>query len=367
MSFSEKPDFDFSQQDSELDNKEDITNIEENQRNSLDNNNKNNYNNENNNNQNQPKKKNRTLQYYKFLFYTMKTEIKVHDFLKLLRNSNTAELSIWTISVVLFANIPKNFPVLKEGETSRVKYSGVFLWLHLMHVVRALLGMYVGYKLPRSYQIMDILQSIPDEKLAKTLFNDLIRETLLENAIFVIKQKKIFIFMYFICTVINAIFDIIDFLVNFFRISKCAESAKTVFITYLIISVIYIIIDFSYFFWAGQLNYIFPPEYLKPITDLYNGLSERAMMTFKLGKYKTNVISEAKAQKSSGPYVKESGNMDNGGVNLLQFIMKDSLGVYDIEDKDKYLPEVNHRSYNNRKNNNYGNNNNFPNSNEVLN
>ena len=108
MSFSEKPDFDFSQQDSELDNKEDITNIEENQRNSLDNNNKNNYNNENNNNQNQPKKKNRTLQYYKFLFYTMKTEIKVHDFLKLLRNSNTAELSIWTISVVLFANIPKN-------------------------------------------------------------------------------------------------------------------------------------------------------------------------------------------------------------------------------------------------------------------
>ena len=151
MSFSEKPDFDFSQQDSELDNKEDITNIEENQRNSLDNNNKNNYNNENNNNQNQPKKKNRTLQYYKFLFYTMKTEIKVHDFLKLLRNSNTAELSIWTISVVLFANIPKNFPVLKEGETSRVKYSGIFLLLHLMNVIGALLGMYVRFKLSRRY------------------------------------------------------------------------------------------------------------------------------------------------------------------------------------------------------------------------
>ena len=365
MSFSEKADDEFSQQEPE--NNEDITNVEEeNQRNSLDgNNNKNNYSNENNNiNTNQPKKKNRTLQDYKVLFYTMKTEIKVHDFLKLLRNSNTAEFSLWTISVVLFANIPKNFPVLKEGEISRAKYSGVFLWFHLLHVIRACLGMYIGYKLPRSYKIMDVLQSIPDEKLAKTLFNDLIRETLLENAVMVIKEKKIYIFIYFICSVLNSVIDLIDFLVNFFKIAKCAESAKTVFITYLMIAIIYIIIDFAYFFWAGQLNYIFPPEYLKPISDLYNGIVDRAMMTFKLGKYKTNVISEAKAQQSSGPYTKESGNMNNGGINLLQYIMKDSLGVYDIEDKDKYLPEVNHRSQN-RRNYNIGNNI-YPNSSEEL-
>ena len=101
MSFSEKPDDEYSQKQSEQENNEDITNIEENQRNSI---------NSSGNNINIPtKKKNRTLQYYKFLFYSMKTEIKVHDFLKLLRNSNTAELSLWTISVVLFANIPKIF------------------------------------------------------------------------------------------------------------------------------------------------------------------------------------------------------------------------------------------------------------------
>ena len=371
MSFSEKPDDEFSQQEQERsqDKDEDITNVEENQGNSIDYNDNNNYDNNNygnNNNQNTVVKKNRTLQYYKFLFYTMKTEIKVHDLLKLLRNSNTAELSIWTMSVVLFANIPKNFPILKEGENSTATYSGVFIWFHIFHIIRAFLGMYIGYKLPRSYQIMDILQNISDEKLAKTLFNDIIRETLLNNAIIVIKQRKVLIFIYFISTILNAIIDIIDFFIILSKISGSASSAKVVFITYMIITVIYLVIDFAYFFWAGQLRYIFPPEYLRPITDLKYGIIDRAMMTFKLGKNKTNVISEAKVQQNKGPYAKGSNIMNNGGINILEYVMKDSLGIYNSHDNDKYLPENNNQSSNNG-NIKYDIQNNIPNSNEILN
>jgi hypothetical protein len=139
----------------------------------------------------------------------MKTEIKVHDFLKLLRNSNTAELSLWTIRVVLFANSQKNFTVLKEGEISKAKYSVVFLCLHIIHVLPACLGIYVGYKLPRSYQIMGILQNIAMKKLAKILFNGIMKETLLKKDVFVIKERKVLIFEYFIMTIINAIIDII--------------------------------------------------------------------------------------------------------------------------------------------------------------
>ena len=297
----------------------------------------------------------------------MKTEIKVHDFLKLIRNSNTAELALWTISVVLFANIPKNFPILKEGEKSKAKYNGIFLWLHLLHIVRAYLGMYIGYKLPRSYQIMEILQGLSDEKLAKTLFNDIIRETVLNNVIKVIKEKKVFMLIYFIITVLNIIIDIVDFLVGLTNLSKCAASAKVMFITYFIIAIIYLIVDFAYIFWVGQLNYIFPSDYLRPINDLIHGIIDRAIITFKLDKLKTNVISEAKAQQSKGPYVKETVNRNNGGINLLEYIMKDSLGVYNIEERDnnKYLPEVN----NQKRNNNFRNQieNNQPNSSEVIN
>ena len=64
------------------------------------------------------KKKNRTLQYYKFLFYSMKTELKLHDFVKLVRASNAGEIAIWVVSLILYANTPKDFPNSSEGGKS---------------------------------------------------------------------------------------------------------------------------------------------------------------------------------------------------------------------------------------------------------
>lgn len=319
--------------------------------------------NQNNTNKTNINKKNRTLQYYKFLFYSLKTEIKVHDFLKLLRNSNTAELSLWTISVVLYANIPKDIPIIKSKGEILVKYDGGFIWLHIVHIIRAFLGMFIGYKLPRSYQIMDSLQSLSDEKLEKTLFNDIIRETLYNQAILVIKERKFIIMIYFFSTIVNIIFDFIDFLVILSKLTSAPSAAKVIFITYLFISIIYLVIDFSYFFFAGQLKYIFPSDYLRSMTAVYYGSIERAMITFKLRKGKTNVIEESKAQKSSGPYIRSRNDMNNGGFNILEYIMKDSLGVYQYDD-DKYLPEFKNQIRNKEK---FNDNNIEPKSDEILN
>ena len=310
--------------------------------------------NNNSDRNNQPKRKNRTLQYYKFLFYTMKTEIKVHDFLKLLRNSNTAEFSLWAVSVLLFANIPKNFPILKEGETNKETYNGVFIWLHIMHIVRACNGMYLGYKLPRSYQIMDTLKRLSDDTLSKTLFNDILRETLYNKVIVSIKSKKIFIISYLFITIINIIFDIIDFFFILAKISKAATSAKVVFMTYLLIAVIYLLIDCAYIFWIFQLKYVFPKKYLSPIHQLYNGLVNLAVKVFKLQKVKTDVIEEAKNQQAQ-----------NGGVNILEFIMKDSFGIYQ-NDTNKYLPKVNIPDDNERNIREKIQQNNYPDSSENL-
>ena len=351
MSFSEQ------EQGDEFSQKEDISGAyaEDNQ----------NQYNSNNNQEKSSKKKNRTLQYYKFLFYSMKTEIKIHDFLKLLRNSNTAELSIWTISVLLFANIPKNFPVVKEGEeANKATISSTFIWLHLLHVIRAFLGMYLGYKLPRGHQIIDILQNLSDEKLEKTLFNDIIRETIYNHVILVIKQRKPLVFIYFFLTVANIVIDLCDFLFMLLKVSRSEEYLKVVFLTYIFISIIYLVIDFSYIFWIGQLQYIFPQEYLKPIKDLYDGIVEKAVIAFKLEKRKTNVVSEAKEQQGNGPYVKSSG-MNNGGFNVLEYIIKDSFGINQFGGNNKYLPnaqnEINNRDIRDEIQND------IPNSNEILN
>ena len=70
----------------------------------------NNNNNNNINNEIKPSKKNRTLQFYKFLFYSIKLEIKVHEFVDLVRYANQSEIILWILSLLLYVNTPKNFP-----------------------------------------------------------------------------------------------------------------------------------------------------------------------------------------------------------------------------------------------------------------
>jgi hypothetical protein len=302
----------------------------------------------------------------------MKTEIKVNDFLKLLRNTNTLELSLWTISVVLFANVPKNFPILKEGEKNKAKYSGTFLWLHLFHIIRACLGMFIGYKLPRSFQIMDYLQTLSKEKLGKTLFNDIIRETVYNKVILVVKKNKVHIFIYFIVTIINIVIDVIEFFWILVKLPGVSDSARVEFITYFFINVIYLIINFSYFFFFGQLKFIFPFYYLSPINSIYICLTDTFKILFKLKKEKTDVIEENKAQQKKGPFVANSGDNKNGGINLLEYIVRDSFGFkkdYNNNNynNNKYLPDINDNNINNFNNKRIGEGKSFPNSNENMN
>ena len=266
MNYSEK----LREEDKNSDFNDNATNFEENQNKSI-----------NNNTNNNIKKKNRTLQYYKFLFYTMKTEIKTNDFLKLLRNTNTLELALWTISVVLYANVPKDFPILKEGEKNKTKYSGTFLWFHIFHVIHACFGMYIGYKLPRSFQIMDFLTSLSKEKLSKTLFNDIIRETLYDKVILVVKKNKMNIIIYFIISIINILIDVIEFFWILIELPRVCDSARVEFLTYFFINLVYLISNFAYFFYFGQLKYIFPEIYIKSISRIYLCITDSIKILFK--------------------------------------------------------------------------------------
>ena len=275
------------------------------------------------------KKKNRTLQYYKFLFYSLKTEIKIQDFVKLVRTSNAGEIAIWIMSLILYANTPKDFPKLSEGENS-TSYKNAFIWFHLIHVFRAALGIFLIYSFPKSFDVINSLEGNSDQKLETTLFNDLIRETIFFNVTEKIRPKKIPIIIYLILTIFNLVFDIIDFLVILYSLSGAVAEAKVVLLTYLIIAGLYIIIDLAFVFWTGQLKFVFPPDYLRPIDSLLNGMVEKAMIKFKIKKPKTNVVAEAKVQQSGQPYVLRSGNMNNGGINILENILGDSLGVYKV-------------------------------------
>ena len=291
-------------------------------------------------NQKEIKKKNRTLQYYKFLFYSMKTEIKLHDFIKLFRTSNVGEISLWIISLILYISTPKDFPKLSLGEKS-TSYKNGFIWFHLLHVIRAIIGIYLIYSFPRSHQVITNLESNSDSKLETTLFNDLIRETIFFNVTEKIKPKKILIYIYIILTILNLAIDLIDLSVILCSLSGAKPEAKVVLLSYFMIAVLYSVIDLSYVFWMEQLKYVFPKQYLKPIESLLFGIVDKAMIRFKLKKPNTNIISEEKAQQSNQPYVQNSNDIKNGGINIFENILKDSFGVknndnsYNIDEKVK--------------------------------
>ena len=306
------------------------------------------------------KKKNRTLQYYKFLFYSLKTEIKAQDFLKLLRNSNAIEISVWFISLLLYANTPKDFPRLNQGEKHSSSYKNSFIWLHLLHLFRGVLGIFLALTFPRSYQVTDYLETISDSKLETTLFNDLIRETIFFSVTEKIKSKKIPIIIYIGLTCINFVIDIIDFFVIIASLSGARSDAKVVLLTYFIIAGIYITVDLAYIFWSYQLVYIFPRTYLKPIDSMFSGCIDYAMKRFKLGKPKTNVVSEAKAQQGNGPYVKSSNDMKNGGVNVLENIIGDTFGREVYVQQDGQQNKINNRPK-------FPQGNNYPNSEDQMN
>lgn len=291
----------------------------------------------NNNEETNIKKKNRTLQFYKFLFYSIKTEIKLHDFVKLFRICNAGEICLWLMSLILYSSTPSDLVQLPTGKSKA--YKGTFIWLHIIHVLRAALGIYFIHSFPRSFEVINNLVSYSDSKLEKTLFNDLMRETIFFNVTEKIKPKKKYVLIYLSMTIINLAFDVIDFLVVLFSLSNAKANAKVVLLTYLLINALYIVIDFAYILWIEQLKYVFPKEYLRSFESLLMGIVDKALVRFNLKKPKTNVVSEANAQQSGGPYVKSSSDMKNGGINVLESILADSFGAkiegYNNNNKDE--------------------------------
>ena len=272
-----------------------------------------------------PPKKNRKLQFYKFLFYSIKTEIKVNDFLKLIRTSNYAEIPIWVLSIIIYYITPIKLKTnLKNGSTTYYKIT--FIWVHIVHVFRAILGIFLLKHLPKSHEFIDDLNKLSDDELTINLFNSIIREKIYNYVIEPIKRKKILIFIYIGMTLFNFLIDLVDFLSILANISKATTDSKVIFLTYLLIALLYLTIDLGYFFWMGQLRYVFPIEYLKPLHSVFNGMVSHAISVFKLKKRKIDIIEDAKTQNANGPYIKSS--IQNGGINILECILKESFGVY---------------------------------------
>jgi hypothetical protein len=239
----------------------------------------------------QQKKKNRSLQFYKFLYYANKLEIQLQDFIGTVSSSHLLEIFLWVFSVILYFNTPSDFPHIKEGEKP-IKYKKTFILLHLFHIARACVGLYLWKQLPRSFDIVKKIESLNEEILEKKLFNDIIRHVMREDVIAVVIKKKIYFLINIILTIINFCFDLIDIIIVLIGVDQGTSDSKVVLLCYMFIASLYIVVDASYFKWLYMIQFIFPQEYIKPFKDAFRGYFKSVLVRFKLTKPETDIRKE---------------------------------------------------------------------------
>lgn len=181
--------------------------------------------------QNTKIKKNRTLQFYKFLFYSIKMEIKATEFIDLIRFANQSEITLWIVSIVLH----------EKG------YSG-FLWFHIIHFIRGLIGFFLLLKFPKSGDIIDQM-ALNKQDIENFIFNDLARKAIKTRIAEPFMSMKPLLIIYMLLTILNFCIDALDF---FYQLSKFDQNSETlngkvyIFVNFLIATLYISKLNFSY-------------------------------------------------------------------------------------------------------------------------
>ena len=154
-------------------------------------------------------KKNRTLQFFKFLLYSLKIEIKTNEFLILIKYSSQVEIILWILSIILF---------FAGGS----KYT--FVWLHIFHFIRGIIGIYVLRKMPMTHDLIEKL-NVDDRTFETKLYNDIVRDVFKTEALPKLNAIRGWLVFYFCISLVNLFIDVIDFL---YCLSKLGSNPKEI-------------------------------------------------------------------------------------------------------------------------------------------
>ena len=110
---------------------------------------------------------------------TIKTRVQLKSDTEANWNNTSNFIPLNGEFIIYSADNTHPFCRLKVGDgQTKVKYKNAFIWFHILHVIRAGFGIYIWVKIPKSYHYIESMKNFSDEKLSKTLFNDLVRENI---------------------------------------------------------------------------------------------------------------------------------------------------------------------------------------------
>ncbi len=173
----------------------------------------------------------KTINYYKFLLYSLKVEMKTLEFFNILRASSNSEIGLWILSACILASIPKTLEITSQE----------FVWFHLTHIARGVLGYIILFRLPKTYDLIDSMEDDVTQTKDKT-YNEILREVGKREIIPKIEKNKCILIFYMILTFVSLIIDVIDFIASIGSIDPNAVDKNYKYITfaYLAIALMYI-------------------------------------------------------------------------------------------------------------------------------
>lgn len=169
------------------------------------------------------KKKNRTLQFFKFLLYSLKLEVKNNEFLILLKTTSISEALLWFLSVLIYFD-------------SGSKY--FIVWLQILHLIKGTIGLYILNNLPMTYDIIENM-NVDVKTLETKVYNDIVREVIKDKALPKLKELKCSLLSYFLLAIINFFIDVISLLFCLAHLGE-TKKADVYYLCFFSFSIVYI-------------------------------------------------------------------------------------------------------------------------------
>ncbi len=155
--------------------------------------------------------KRQSNEYFSFIFYSMKLEVKSKEFFSLISLSIIGEIVTWVLKLLLHL-FAKSSP---------------FLWVQTCHVLRALFGIIIMAKMPKSYQIFDEVEGMPKSSnlpLTRNFYH--LKRFTLTYINKEINGSRGNLLFYFALTFLNFVADLFDFLFNFSLFQSATEDKQ---------------------------------------------------------------------------------------------------------------------------------------------
>jgi len=205
---------------------------------------------------------------FKYILYTSKVEIKSNSFMKMVYSTSLFEISLWIIGLLLFIASPSSL---------------YLIWVLIIHFVKGILGLILLNNMPKTYEIMDNLykkENLDEDKMIETI-DQIVKETFVQRW----TENKNKLFIYFVCTIICLLADIIILFVQLFLFGNPNYFLMQVSIMFII--VVFLISDIIYFLWFVTLRFTFPSFMVEPINKAIIGsiwdLKDLLLRFFKRG------------------------------------------------------------------------------------